>query len=240
MNAKVAYLNASLSCEQCHARSFCLSGRCAVAGHGALSGEIKVKGPYHCGDYVFHAGQAAHSVYFIRDGVVKCERVSSTGGVHVAGFYLQGEMFGSEDIGTSLHCYDAIALEESWICEISVERLEQLFHSSPDLQHRFLTSVSERLRGSEKVITDSFHLRAKQRLIGFLCDFYYRSLQRKPQVGRSILLPMNKGDIANHLGISAETLSRLLRELEDEKQIRNGIRQIELLDPERIACPNNA
>ena len=212
-----------------------LANSCSVESINAITSIVKSRGPIRNGDHLFREGQGARSIYIVQNGTVKCERVSSNGGVHVAGFFLSGDILGCEDIGGGTHCYDAIALEESRVCEIPVDQLERLFSVYPDLQHCFLSRISERIRSSERSLTDSFCLRAKHRLIGFLCDFYTRLSQRKREMGSSIVLPMNKLDIANHLGISPETLSRLLRELEDERQIRNGLRQIELIDPENLA-----
>lgn len=230
MNAKVAYLNAAQSCEQCDTRAHCLTQHCSILGLDALSKVAKIKGPFCSGEHVFHAGKPSSSLYFVKEGIIKCERVTANGGYHVAGFYLPGELFGSEDLGSTHHCYDAIALDESWVCEIPNDRIASLFNSCPELHHAFLARISERIRYSEKILTDSFHLRAKYRLVNFLYDFYRRLEQRKKQVGQSIILPMTKVDMASHLGISPETLSRLLRELEDEQQIRNGIGKIELID----------
>ncbi len=235
MDAKIAYLNADLSCENCSASRHWLNGKCSTQAISAFSSIVKVKGPYLRGEHVFHAGHISQSLYIVRDGVVKCERVSASGDLYVAGFYLSGELFGCEDVAVSKHSYDAIALEDSWVCEISLKQLEKLFPTYPDLQHCFFSLISERLRSSEKVIGDSFYLRAKYRLLNFLYDFHQRLEQRKKQESSSMMLHMNKVDIANHLGISPETLSRLLKELEGEKLIRNGIKQIELLDPNKMA-----
>jgi len=236
MDAKIAYLGAQSPCDGFAASDHFFFNECSTQSNRALTGIVEVKGPFRGGERIFHAGQTPRAIYIVREGAVKCERVAINGGLHVAGFYLSGEMFGGEDIGCDEHCYDAIALEESWVCEISMARLEKLFITYPDLQHCFLSQLSERIRASERILTESFHARAKHRLVNFLCDFYSRLSVRTNQMGTSIALPMNKCDIANHLGISAETLSRMLRELEDEKKIRNGIRTIELIDPARLAC----
>ncbi len=235
MDAKLAYLDADKLCESCSARALLQANHCSAQAVSALTSIIEIKGPFRSGDHIFRAGHSSRAIYIVRNGAVKCERVTAGGELHVAGFYLSGELFGCEDIGADSHCYDAIALEECRVCEIPIERLENLFKSHPDLQHCFLTQVSERIRRSERILTDSFHMRAKHRLMNFLCDLYTRLLQRRSEIGSSILLPMNKSDIANHLGISPETLSRMLRELEVEGKLRNGIKQIELIDPEMLA-----
>lgn len=239
MDAKVAHINAGPLCENCSAIAFLQSNHCSKPAINALTSIVEIKGPFHSGEYIFHAGHASRSIYIVHSGAVKCERVTAGGELHVAGFYLSGELFGCEDIGADSHCYDAIALEESRVCEIPIQRLESLFKTYPDLQHCFFAQVSDRIRRSERILTDSFHLRAKHRLMSFLCDFYTRLSQRCAESSSSILLPMNKSDIANHLGISPETLSRMLRELEDEGKLRNGLRQIELIEPEQLVGNGN-
>ncbi len=220
--------------KSCVTITHLLSNQCSSRSNAALSRIIDIKGPYPSGKRIITSGQPAHAIYIVHSGTVKCERVSVNGGKHVIGFYLSGDLFGCEDLGAEQHSYDAVALQESWVCKICIEKLENLFPEYPDLQHCFFSRIAERIRSSERLLTDSFTMNAKYRLKGFLHEFYVRSSRRGNLTGHSILLPMYKVDLANHLGISPETLSRLLRELEKDGAIRNGLREIELVDPERF------
>ncbi len=234
MGASISCLRGDAACNSCMAITYLLSNQGSSRSIAALSRIIEIKGPYPGGKRIITLGQSADAIYIVRSGSVKCERVSVNGGKHVVGFYLSGDLFGCEDLGAMHHSYDSVALEESWVCKVSTEKLENLFLGYPDLQHCFFTRIAERVRSSERLLTDTFTMSTKHRLKEFLHEFYVRSSRRGNLTGHSFLLPMYKVDIANHLGISPETLSRLLRELEEDGSIRNGLRRIELVDPERF------
>lgn len=233
MDSNIACMQVNTTCNNCAGITHLFSNQCSSRSITALSRIIDIKGPYANGERIITSGQPAHAIYVVRSGTVKCERASANGGMHVVGFYLTGDLFGIEDLGAQHHSYDAVALEESHVCKIPINELEQLFLTHPDLQHCFLNRIGDRLRSSERLLTDSFTMNAKYRLSVFLKEFYNRSSQRGYLAGRSVMLPMHKIDIASHLGMSPETLSRLLREMEEEGSIRNGLRKIELVEPDK-------
>jgi len=73
---------------------------------------------------------------------------------------------------------------------------------------------------------------ALEKVIAFLCEMDER--QRQPDV---VLLPMNRRDVADYLGLTLETVSRALSHLRAEKMLQfegNTHRQVVLLDRKRL------
>jgi CRP/FNR family transcriptional regulator, anaerobic regulatory protein len=71
---------------------------------------------------------------------------------------------------------------------------------------------------------------ADARLARFLVQLS-SSMAERGQSPRRLLLRMNRRDIASHLGLAHETISRSLRLLADAGWLRVHNREIEILDP---------
>jgi CRP-like cAMP-binding protein len=73
-------------------------------------------------------------------------------------------------------------------------------------------------------------LSANEKMARFLCD-----LMDQQDSDEVVNLPMQRADIADYLGMTFETVSRVLRVLKDRKMIRvASVDRIEILDPDAI------
>ena len=72
------------------------------------------------------------NLYAIRLGHFKTYQVSANGDQQITGFQMAGELLGMDAISTDCHHCDAMALEDSEVCEIPFARLEELFGTIPD------------------------------------------------------------------------------------------------------------
>lgn len=102
--------------------------------------------------------------------------------------------------------------------------------SNPRLQKRIVSLLSSKVHQTNNLLADSRYLSAEKRLLLFLKSLCDRNLaQTKSGKGR-IHLPMAKTDIASYLGIRAESLSRILANLQKQGVIRNYSKYIEIDD----------
>jgi len=94
------------------------------------------------GTPVYLSGDRFQSLYAVRSGAFKTVGVSRNGDEKVTGFHLPGELLGLDAIGSGVHGYNAIALEDSEVCIIPFAQLEQMAQSIPALQHQLLRLLS--------------------------------------------------------------------------------------------------
>ncbi|GAB4354785.1 MAG: helix-turn-helix domain-containing protein [Gammaproteobacteria bacterium] len=196
-------------------------------------------GPFHSGDFIFRDGDRSGAIYIVQSGAVKTQYISFEGDLQVSGFYLAGEIFGLDDTGEKVHRSDAIALERTWICEISLDRLESICAELPLFQHEILGLYGQQLRHTRGLWINNRNVSAEERIFCFLKDLYQRTTQRLGNV-TEIRLPMRKSDIASFLSLTPEHLSRVLHEFEQAGLIRNHFRTIEYLDPQAFTTRNCA
>ncbi|HCI4632852.1 TPA: fumarate/nitrate reduction transcriptional regulator Fnr, partial [Klebsiella quasipneumoniae subsp. similipneumoniae] len=116
---------------------------------------------------------------------------------------------GFDAIGTGLHPSFAQALETSMVCEIPFETLDDLSGKMPNLRQQMMRLMSGEIKGDQDMILLLSKKNAEERLAAFIYNLSRRFAQRGFSP-REFRLTMTRGDIGNYLGLTVETISRLL------------------------------
>ncbi len=123
--------------------------------------------------------------------------------------HLAGDLVGDFDAIGSGHHRLAQALETSMVCEIPFETLDDLSGKMPNLRQQMMRLMSGEIKGDQDMILLLSKKNAEERLAAFI----YNPSRRFAQRGfspREFRLTMTRGDIGNYLGLTVETISRLL------------------------------
>jgi CRP/FNR family transcriptional regulator len=179
--------------------------------------------------HLYRIGDKFSNLYAIRLGHFKTFQVSPSGEQQVTGFQMAGELLGMDAISTEDHHCDAIALEDSEVCEIPFIRLEELFGSIPSLLHHFHRMMSQEITREQNVMLLLGNMRAEQRFAAFLTNLSSRYAARGYS-STTFQMRMSREEIGNYLGLTIESISRLLSRLKKQGLLRVANREIELLD----------
>jgi CRP/FNR family transcriptional regulator len=183
--------------------------------------------------HLYRIGDPFTNLYAIRLGHFKTFQVSHSGEQHVTGFQMAGELLGMDAISTEHHHCDAMALEDSEVCEIPFARLEELFGTIPSLLHHFHRMMSQEITREQNVMLLLGNMRAEQRFAAFLINLSSRYAARGYS-STTFQLRMSREEIGNYLGLTIESISRLLSRLKKQGLLRVANREIELLDITRM------
>ena len=229
----VAQPRAAVACSSC-----CLKGVCLPSsldgGDLTRFGEIATaKRRVARGASLYHSGDNFESLYAVRSGAFKTVGVSRDGAEKITGFHLPGELLGLEAINGGRHGYNAVALEDSEVCIIPFAPLEQMALSLPALQHQLLRLVSGDISRDYGLMLLLGSMTAEQRLAAFLLSLARRH-QRLGYAGDRFLLRMTREEIGNYLGLTLETVSRLLSRFQREGLIAVHQRDVEILGKDRL------
>ncbi|HEY3566025.1 MAG TPA: helix-turn-helix domain-containing protein, partial [Casimicrobiaceae bacterium] len=181
------------------------------------------------GDVLFRAGDRFAGLYAIRFGSCKTVTTTDDGSEQVSGYHLQGEILGVEGFGNDAHACNAIALEDTEVCVLPLDRIEKLAHEEPTFQRRMYKLLSGAIVRERTVTLMVSTMRAEQRLASFLLDLSNR-YQARGYSASEFVLRMTREEIGSHLGLKLETVSRLLSRFADEGLIDVSGRVIRLLD----------
>ncbi len=142
---------------------------------------------------------------------------------------MAGELLGMDAISTERHHCDAVALEDSEVCEIPFSQLQQLFGSIPTLLHHFHRMMSQEITREQSAMLLMGNMRAEQRFAAFLVNLSSRYATRGYSAS-SFQLRMGREEIGNYLGLTIESISRLLSRFRKRELIKVDNREIQLLD----------
>lgn len=181
------------------------------------------------GESLFTMGAPFQNLYAIRFGHFKTFRINPSGEQQVVGFHMAGEVLGLDAIGTERHHSCAVALEDSEICEIPFSRLDELFSQVPQLQRHFHRLMSHEITREQSAMMFLGGMRAEQRFAIFLLNLAMRYAARGYS-GSAFQLRMSREEIGNYLGLTIESVSRLLLRFKQKGWLRVSLREIELLD----------
>jgi CRP/FNR family transcriptional regulator, anaerobic regulatory protein len=214
------------TCRSCSLRDLCLPLGLGADDMQKLEAIVHTRGPIRSSEHLFREGDSFQALYAVKSGALKTCTIDSQGREHVLGFHIAGELVGLDGIHSGHNRCNAVALQTTSVCALPFPRLEQLIHDIPGLQTQVLRILSRELSSSAQLATDHS---AEERLAGFLVSLL-RRYARRGLPSESLFLPMPRRDIASHLRLATETVSRLFARFQEEGMIEVRRREVKVLD----------
>jgi CRP-like cAMP-binding protein len=178
---------------------------------------------------VFAEGDPARSWYRLLSGSLRVFRVLRDGRRHISEFVFPGQFFGFES--GDVHSQGAEAIEPASVIAYSCERIEQRLAQDAGARQAIRTLLMDQLAAAQERIMLLGRLNATGRLAAFLLVMAQRRSKLNP-LGYVAELPMSRLDIADYLGLTVETVSRLFTALRGRGAIRLATaNRVEILDP---------
>jgi CRP/FNR family transcriptional regulator len=215
-------------CAGCALRELCLSTGLAEGDMQRLD-RIMTRRRVAKGDVLYHMDDKFSSVYAVRLGHFKTYQVSTDGIEQITGFQMAGELLGMDGIGTDRHSSYAVALEDSEVCEIPFNRLEELFAEIPTLMRHFHRTMSREITRDQSAMLLLGNMQAEQRFAAFLVNLSTR-YKTRGYSATSFQLRMSREEIGNYLGLTIESISRLLSKFKKMEWINVDKREITIND----------
>jgi CRP/FNR family nitrogen fixation transcriptional regulator len=170
-------------------------------------------------------GDPAEFCYRVVSGCIRTVRQMEDGRRQVGEFLLQGDMFGLNVLGT--YDFSAEAVSDSVLRRYPRRMVEALAESRPAMARRLRELALKHLRATHDRLVLLGRKTASERIASFLIEMD----RRVGDGGRSIVeLPMCRTDIADHLGLTVETVCRVLAHLKREGSLAIARSGVELRD----------
>jgi len=190
------------------------------------------------GEVLFEEGSPQIALYAVRAGFLKSCASGHDGKLHILRFLLPGDAAGLEGFGARRHASRAVALDDCEVCEISLRRAQVLADSFARVAADLRSLLAVQLAQSQAHATALATLTAPQRLAAFLVELSRRWRERGYSA-HAFRLPMDRREIGEHLGMTIETVSRILSDFKARGWVRVSGRAVEILDPEALRhCPS--
>ncbi|QOZ73660.1 helix-turn-helix domain-containing protein [Bradyrhizobium arachidis] len=187
-----------------------LVGELGDLSHAQVSsGEFK----YGRGTEIFGEAEPADYIYQVIEGAVRTYKLLSDGRRQIGAFHLPGDIFGLDN--GDFHRFTAEAIVDTTVRLVKRQSLERVAKSDPGLILSLLTMTTANLRHVENHILLLGCTTARERVAAFLLEMNGRLTS-----AGVIALPMGRRDIADYLGLTLETVSRMFGALERKGHLK--------------------
>jgi len=223
-----------IKCQSCSISELCLPFTLNDKEINILDHIIDRKRPIHKGDKIYTDGQELQCLYAIRSGTFKTFTVNEQGEEQITGFHLAGDLLGFDAIADSEHKSFAQALETSMVCEIPYNSLDTLSNTMPKLKKQVLRLMSNEIRTDQEMLTLINRKNAEQRVATFLVNLSNR-YQARGLSSVEFRLTMTRSDIGNYIGLTVETISRLLNRFHKNGLINVDGKLVTILEIDQLS-----
>ena len=179
---------------------------------------------YSKGTEIFGEAEPADYIYQVIEGAVRSHKLLSDGRRQIGAFHLRGDIFGLEN--SDFHRFTAEAIVDTTVCLIKRQSLERVAKSDPAMVLIMLAMTTDNLQHVENHVLLLGRKSSRERVAAFLLE-----MNGRLTAAGVIALPMSRRDVADYLGLTLETVSRVLSEFH-----RKGY--LTFLDPRQIIVLN--
>ena len=183
--------------------------------------ELTRERTYPKGSVILFQGDPGDSLYVLRQGRAKVVLIGEDGREVILGVLEPGAHFGElaliDDQPRSAH---VIAMEDSQLLILRREDFRRRVEANPSVAWALLTELSRRLRRADQKIGGLVLLDVPGRISRLLLDLSAESSNG------TIEKPLTHQTIAHMIGASRETVSRAMKEFQEEGLIRVERRRI--------------
>ena len=180
------------------------------------------------GTTLARAGEDRLHVYTLTEGALRLVRTLADGRRLVTGFVLPGDYVGLSQSDT--YRYDIEAIADSRVCRVGVPQMRELRLRYPHLERKLLQRACQELDAAQDAALALGRMQPPEKLADFLLRLAERQARHLGASDR-ITLAMGRSDIADHLGLTMETVSRTFTKLRQSGLIAlPHLNVVEILD----------
>lgn len=159
------------------------------------------------GSTLLHEEDKAKYIYDVVAGTIKAVKILVDGRRQVIGFFSAGDIIG---LPLEYRAYYSLeAVTASTVLCYPITQIDAAMGHSPDLTKLVFAHVHSELEKQMDHMISLGRKRPKERVASFLLK-YYRRRQEEGFADGGIELPMSRVDISDYLGLTQETVCRVL------------------------------
>ncbi len=230
--------NPTISCNDCRLSSLCLPLGFTRSELTEIDEMIKQRPLLQKGDVLYRTSDLFEHIYVIRSGCIKTAILTPQGEEKITGFYLPGDIIGMDGIDNEHYSNSATALDTTSVCKIPFDQIEVLATQLPSLQRHMFTIMSREIVSDQQTMLILNKNKAEARICAFLISLSNR-FQRQNLSATRWTLPMSRGDLANYLGLTIESVSRVFTKLRNLQVISIDKRDITINNIDHLQAAAN-
>jgi len=172
---------------------------------------------FEAGHYLFHQGDVANHTYLVKKGRISLFRLMPNGDEKLFKVFLADDVIAEMAMFMTPRQYPMSAKieQDSILLEFGYQALITLVSESPTLSIKVMHYMSNKIAGLMNRVDILTQVKANQRLVMRLAELYRTQIKKEGKV----VLPVTKKLLATQLGMTPETLSRMIKKFKDDGYI---------------------
>ena len=187
---------------------------------------------------VIKQGDKIEHFIYLRKGLVKLERLNEATGVNqIISFNRPMDFISLMDIfGEEKYSYSITTLEESHFCTFDLNSIKELIKTNGEFGQQIIEIIGH---GTNQIINNLLMVVEKRFYgkVAYLLLYFAEDIYNSCEFD----LPISRKEMAEHLGLSVETIIRTMSEFRKDKLIKVYGKRVEIIDKEalRLVYENN-
>ena len=173
----------------------------------------------HAGDVVYRAGEPFSQLYVLNSGFFKLLSLSADGREQVVGLRFRGDWLGFTAIAKGSYACDAVAIDTAEVWTVRYDALLKACVEHPELMGIVHEAMSSEIMRDRESLTAICTLPADARVVAFL-HHWANALAARGLRADQFSLRLTRAEIGNYLGLTLETVSRVLSRLVRDQLIQ--------------------
>lgn len=170
------------------------------------------------GDVIYRSGETFSELHILNSGLFKLISVSAEGREQVVGLKFRGDWMGFGAIAKGAYACDAVAMDTAEVWTVRYDDLLRACAGHPALIEIVHEAMSSEIMRDRDSMTAMSTLPADARVVAFLHDWAGALADRGLRADQ-FSLRLTRAEIGNYLGLTLETVSRVLSKLVRERLI---------------------
>ncbi|WHF52797.1 response regulator [Chryseobacterium gotjawalense] len=173
---------------------------------------------------IYYEGDAANTAYLVLSGAVKTTKMTEDGKELMTGTYHPEDYFGIVSLFSGKEYKEtAEVLEDTTLCSVPKEVIEQLLHKYPDIAEKFITILAQNVIDHEEQLLQLAYYSVRKRMAEVLIKLHANHSPTN-------CFEISRENLAAMAGMANETVSRILSDFKTEKLINKNAGVITILN----------
>jgi len=188
------------------------------------------KQAYKKGEVLFREGDACSHLFALSSGQVKLSYNTPDGREQIIGLGIPGYLLGFDTLSDETYTYTASALSKAHVCKIRHRDLMAKLKSHQDVAIRVLDALNSELKQTRELLRVIGGKTATEKTASFILSV----VPHNDSGDCKFDMPFSRHEIADFLGLSMETVSRVMAELKRAGIIHAPRGTMEIRDAGRL------
>ena len=182
---------------------------------------------------LFLEDNPAQTVFIIKSGTIKVSKSLEDGREQILRILKSGDILGFEAIYEDNYSATAEALSDAELCCLNKEKLLHLLETDSKTSLKMVKALGKELEDAQSKIRDLGLKNAQEKMATFLLSQISPS-DKSGNKEQKLTLGLSRQEISEMIGLSQETVSRILSEFKKDKLIKANRKEIVILNPDRL------